>query len=224
MSKHEKSFIPDTIDPDLLRRTESAILDYMEKHEGKMPTQHEVNETVKTSFTRLGPAIRAVKTRLFATQTKLANMPEIPEDLRQAHEQMLKELWARTRELQNGEIVELRQAQAEKDRTYQREVADLEQVISLIEGAQKRECERADAVEAECKKLREQLEEVTAELAQARGRLAERDFILRMLPSSPAEESNSRKSTTRKGAPDESDTGDLFQLRPEQGSAEPSGE
>ncbi len=213
MSKHDKSIVAEPVDPDLLRRTEAAILDYMEKHEGKMPTQAQVNETVKTSFTRLGPAIRTVNARLVATQTKLANMPEIPDDLRQAHEQLLKDLWARTRELQNGEIVELRQVQAEKDRASKQAILELEEVIGIIEAALICETKRADAAEADCFELRRRLEEVTAEVTQANARLAERDFIMGMFTPKPTELADvdkTRKPTHRGREDSEFETGDLF--------------
>ncbi len=213
MSKHETSLIAEKVDPDLLRRTEAAILDFMDKNDGKMPTQQQVNGTVKTSYTRLGPAMRMVKARLDATQTKLANMPEIPDDLRQAHEQMLKELWARTRELQNGEIVELRQVQADKARGYQRDIAEAEEVIAIIEAAQKRETQRAAAAEAECAELRKRLDEVIADLTQANGRLAEREFIIEMIAqkqNDPAEAGKTGKSAPRYRADAEPETGHLF--------------
>lgn len=219
MSKHEPTFnIEPKIDPDLLRRTETAILAMMAENGGRMPTQQAINERVKTSFTRLGPAVHAVKTRLLATQTKLANMPEIPDDLRLAHEQMLKDLWARTRDLQNGEIVDLRLAQAAKDESHRQDMVERQEVVALIERSRDEETARADAAEAECAELREQLKTATAELAAATARLAERDAIFAMLtlrdcPEPGKNETSSGakqdKSARRPRKSDDPETGDL---------------
>lgn len=187
MSKHEKTFTAATeIDPDLLRRTEVAVLKFMAETDGKMPTQQQVNEVVRTSFTRLGPAFRAVKERLLATQTRLANMPEIPDDLRLAHEQILKDMWARTRELQNGEIVDLRRAQAAKDECHRHDTTEMQEIIAQIEAERDREMARAVAAEKEVADQRDQLDAALTELAAANARLAERDAIFAMLMSRAA--------------------------------------
>lgn len=215
MSKHEKTFNTEAeIDPDLLRRTETAILALMAENDGKIPKYDVINEKVKTSFTRLGPAVRAVKTRLLATQTKLANMPEIPEDLRLLHDQMLKDLWARTRDLQNGEIVDLRRAQAAKDESHREDMVESQEIIALVETDRDQERARADAAEAECAELREQLKTATTELAAANARLAERDEILAMLASQRNTEDEADDAKPRKGAQvpralDSPETGDL---------------
>lgn len=184
MSKHEPTFSTEpTIDPDLLRRTEAAILAYMAEHDGQMPTQQKVNETVRTSFSRLGPAFRSVKERLLATQTRLANMPEIPDELRIAHEQMLKDLWTRTRDLQNGEIVDLRRAQAAKDDSHRKDMTETQAIIALVEMERDGEAARAEAAETENATLREKLEGAVTELAAATARLSEREHILAILMS-----------------------------------------
>lgn len=214
MSKHEKSFNEDPIDPDLLRRTETAILAYMAENDGKMPTQQKVNETVRTSYNRLGPAWRSVRDRLLATQTRLANMPEIPEDLRLLHVQMLKDLWARTRDLQNGEIVDLRRAQAAKDESHREDMTESQTIIALVETDRDQEKLRADAAEAECTELREVLKTATMELAAANARLAERDAIFAMLALQRNTEVEADDAKPRKGAQtlpasDDPETGDL---------------
>lgn len=214
MSKHEKSFNEEPIDPDLLRRTETAILAYMAENDSKMPTQQKVNEIVRTSFSRLGPAFRAVKERLLATQTRLANMPEIPEDLRLAHEQMLKDLWARTRDLQNGEIVDLRRAQAAKDESHREDMTQSQTIIALVETDRDQERAKADAAEAECAELREQIKTATTELAAANARLAERDAIVAMFALQRNTEGEADDVKPRKGAQtprtsDGPETGDL---------------
>lgn len=182
MSKHEKAFTSrDEVDPDLLRRTEAAFLKFMAENDGKMPTQQQINESIRTSFTRLGPVFRMVKERLLAMQTKLANMPEVPEDLRLAHEQMLHNMWARTRELQNSEIVDLRRAQTAKDDSHRREVAEMQEIIAQIEAERDGQEVRANVAEKEAAALRERLDTAVTELATATARLAERDAIFALL-------------------------------------------
>lgn len=201
MSKHEKTFKNEAeIDPDLLRRTETAILALMAENDGKIPKYDVINERVKTSFTRLGPAVRAVKERLLATQTKLANMPDIPDDLRLAHDQMLKDLWTRTRDLQNGEIVDLRRAQAAKDESHREDMTQSQEIIALVEKNREQETTRADAAEAECAELREQLQTATRELAAANARLAERDAIVAMFALQRNTEGETDDAKPRKAA------------------------
>ncbi|MGK7653819.1 hypothetical protein ACSQ76_15800 [Roseovarius sp. B08] len=219
MSKHEKTFNPESvIDPDLLRRTEAAILALTAENNGKMPTQQAINERVKTSFTRLGPAVNAVKARLLATQTKLANMPEIPEDLRLAHEQMLKDLWARTRDLQNGEIVDLRRAQAAKDESHRQDMSEQQDIIAMLENDRDNQAARAEAAEAACAELHEQLKAATTDLAAAHARLAERDEIFAMLTSRESAEAHiadatvdaeTKKTSRRSRKTDDPETADL---------------
>ena len=199
MSKHDKTFATDAINPDLLRRTETAILDFMAHNEGTMPTQSQINEQVKTSYSRLGPAVRTVKARLLEAQTKLANTPDIPGDLLRMHHQMLKDLWARTRELQNGEIVDLRRAQAMKDDERHREMAESQQIIEMIEQEKDRQSARAEAAEADAVSLRELLQVARTELADAKSRLSEREAIFAMLaPRAGTEPNVSEVSTPMK--------------------------
>lgn len=220
MSKHDNTFTAATeIDPDLLRRTEAAVLKLMAENDGKMPTQQQVNEAVRTSFTRLGPAFRAVKDRLLATQTRLANMPEIPDDLRLAHEQMLKDMWARARDLQNGEIVDLRRAQAAKDESHRHDTAEMQEIIAQIEAERDLEAARANAAEKEAADHRNRLDVALTELAAATARLAERDAIFAMLvpraaPGAESDESGSgaaKPGKTSRRAPktEEPETFDL---------------
>ncbi|MDD9746055.1 MAG: DNA-binding protein [Parvibaculaceae bacterium] len=219
MSKHEKSFNPAAeIDPDLLRRTESAILALMAQNDGKMPTYNEINEKVQTSFTRLGPAARMVKSRLMAIETKLANMPEMPEELRLAHEQMLKDLWTRTRDLQNDEIVNLRRAQAAKDESHREEIREMQEVIETLEADRDTQAARAATAEAVCVELQARIEATTTDLAAAHARLAEREEIFVMLASRKSSEADkadfmgeaaAKKSSRRARKPDVPETGNL---------------
>lgn len=206
MSKHDSKLAPaNDNDADLLRRTEAAILAFMAKNDGKMPTQQIINESVGTSFTRLGPAVRQVKDRLLATQTQLANMPDIPDELRLANDQMLKDLWAKTRELQNGEIVDLRRAQIAKDDEYRRDRDETQGIIEMLEGRCNDETSRADAAETALEEMREELVETVKALATAGARLSERDSILELLgakAASPAGDEETKKPGARakKGA------------------------
>jgi hypothetical protein len=182
MTKHDPKLAPlNDIDADLLRRTETAILAFMAENDGQMPTQQKVNEAVGTSFNRLGPAVRTVKDRLMATQTQLANMPEIPDKLRLAHDQMLKDLWTKTRDLQNGEIVDLRRAQTAKDADYRRDRAETHEIITYLETRCDDETSRADVAEAALEEMRAEQVESAKSLATAQARLSERDSILEML-------------------------------------------
>ena len=214
MSKHEKSFNEDPIDPDLLRRTEVAILALMAENNGRIPKYDVINEKVKTSFTRLGPAVRAVKDRLLAVQTKLANMPDIPEDLRLLHDQMLKDLWTRTRDLQNGEIVDLRRAQTAKDESHREDMTQSQEIIALVERSRDQETARADAAEVELAEVRQKLETARLDLAAANARLAEREAIVAMLAAQrntgyEADNVKSRKGATAPRPSDGPETGDL---------------
>lgn len=219
MSKHENAFTPDRDpDPDMVRRTETAILALMAENEGRFPTLQAVNEKVRTSYTRLGPAVRVVKDRLLATQTKLANMPEIPEDLRLAHEQMLKDLWAKTRDLQNGEIVDLRRAQAAKDESHRQDMSEQQDIIAILEKDRDAQAARAEAAEALCAEFRERLEVAITDLAAAHARLAERDDIFAMLVSRQSAgtdvadssvDAEARKPSRRARKADAPETGNL---------------
>jgi hypothetical protein len=122
MTKHEPNLTADqTNDTDLERRVEAAILEHMARHDGAMPTINALNLSIKTSNSRLCPAARAVKMRLMAVQTKLASMQDIPDALTLAHEQVLKEMWAKAREYQNEEIVDLKRSQTARDAMHRDE-------------------------------------------------------------------------------------------------------
>jgi len=226
MSKHETTLAnAPEIDTDLLRRTETAVHKFMAENGGKMPTQHQVNEGVGTSFTRLGPAFRLVKERLLSTQTRLANMPEIPDDLRLAHQQMLKDMWARARELQNGEIVDLRRTQSAKDENHRNELAEMQEIVAHIEADRDREKARAIAAEELADDLRDRLDAALTELADANSRLSERDAIFAMLMPREAPDvvrdqpganaAKPDKTSRRAQKPDGPETPDLPMTTPE---------
>lgn len=182
MTRHDKIAAPTPErDEDLLRRTEAAFLAFLAENDGKMPTQQHINAIVRTSFTRLGPAFRAVKERLLATQTRLSAMPEIPDELRLAHDQMLKELWARAKTVQDGEISDLRRAQAARDERNQDDLRQLHEIVAQIEAERDETEGRAAAAEKVVAELHERLDTALTELVAATARLAEREAIVALL-------------------------------------------
>ncbi|TMM54111.1 hypothetical protein [Sulfitobacter sabulilitoris] len=220
MTKHEPNLTVDQpADPDLERRVEAAILEHMAQHDGAMPTINALNVTIKTSNSRLCPAVRAVKTRLMAVQTKLASMPDIPEALTLAHEQVLKEMWAKAREYQNEEIVDLKRSQTARDAMYREEVGEMQDVIVLVEAAEKNALVRAEQAEITLEATRKALEDTRAALMAAEARLAEQDKILALFAVKVAQEpsGDEPKTPTRKtkksgpttAKPDEPETFDL---------------
>jgi hypothetical protein len=105
MPKHNKTLtaVPPA-NADIERRVEQAIVSHMARNDGKMPTIAQLNVDIRTSNSKLCPAAKAVKARIMATQTKLAAMPDIPEELSLAHQHVLDQMWAKASEFQNEEI------------------------------------------------------------------------------------------------------------------------
>lgn len=231
MTKHDKTLAKtDEVEPNLLHKTHTAVLTFMAENEGQMPTVQQVRETVRVSFTQLCPAVRLVKDRLLATQTRLANMPEIPDDLRLAHEQQLKDMWGRTRELQNGEIIDLRRSQAAKDNEHRKDIEEAQTVIGIIEARCEQETKRADASAVENADLRDQLEAALTALAAANARLAERDAIFAMFAvHAPVRDGDEResgsprlgKSARRAPKVEDPETGDLPGISSPEASLDP---
>jgi ribosomal protein L17 len=220
MTKHEPNLSADqTADPDLERRVEAAILEHMAQHDGAMPTINALNVTIKTSNSRLCPVVRTVKARLMAVQTKLSSMPDIPEALTLAHEQALKEMWAKAREYQNEEIVDLKRSQAARDAMYRDEVGEMQDVIFVVETSEKAAHVRADTAEADLAATQKELEATRAALAAVKARLDEQDKILALFAArmAPEPSGDEPKAPTRKAKksgppaakPDEPETYDL---------------
>jgi hypothetical protein len=225
MTKHEPNLTADpAADSDLERRIEAAILEHMAQHDGAMPTINALNLTIKTSNSRLCPAVRAVKTRLMAVQTKLASMQDIPDALTLAHEQVLKEMWAKAREYQNEEIVDLKRSQTARDAMHRDEVSQMQDVIVMVEAAEKAAISRADATEANLAATQKAFEDTRAALVAAEARLAEQDKILalfaaKVTPEPPADEPKTSARKTKKSGPsaaklDEPETMDLPGVNP----------
>ena len=230
MSKHESQRGFDTaVDPDLLRRTREAIMALLAENDGKMPTLHTINSRVKTSFTRLGPAVREVKRELSTTETKLANMQAPPDALRAAFDRLALDTWGLARDLQNSELVELRQIQAAKEECHRAELAELQDIVALLEQERDRETERADLAEAACLEVQSKLEASATELAAAQARLAERQQILDLLTASQSKKAGdagvsvdtSNKSPSRQSQKrNVPETGDLLSSTPQNPEAD----
>lgn len=201
MTKHQPNLIIDqAADPDLERRVEAAILEHMAQHDGVMPTINTLNLTIKTSNSRLCPAVRAVKTRLMAVKTKLASMPDIPDALTLAHEQTLKEIWAKAREYQNEEIVDLKRSQSARDALHRDEVSEMQDVIGLVEASEKAAIARAETAEAALVQMQKALAETEAALTATEARLSEQDKILALFAAkmAPEQSADAPKASARK--------------------------
>ena len=191
MTKHDKAITADQpSDFDLERRVEAAILEHMAQHNGAMPTINALNVTIKTSNSRLCPAVRTVKTRLMAVQTKLSSMPDIPEVLTLAHKQSLKEMWAKAREYQNEEIVDLKRSQSARDAMYRDEVAEMQEVIVLVEASERAATAQAEAAVAALTATQKALDETQAAFAGAEARLSEQDKMLALFAARIAPEAS----------------------------------
>ncbi|MZR14327.1 hypothetical protein GQE99_15010 [Maritimibacter sp. DP07] len=182
MTKHDTQITPaKESDADFEARVESAILTLRAENDGKMPTNAQLNELVRTSFRKLCPVRRRVAERLLAVDTRLAQMPEIPEELRLANEEALKAMWAKTRELQNDEIVDLKRLMQARQEEHRTTTQDLEAIIAgledSLEEARAKASDDAKTIEA----LRAELEDVTGRLNDADARLAERENLMHML-------------------------------------------
>jgi hypothetical protein len=220
MSKHELNLTaaPST-DAELARSVERVIVAHLARNDCKMPTINQINAEVRTSNTRLCPIVQAVKARLMATQTKLASMPDIPEDLSLSHEQALKDIWAKAREFQNEEIVDLKRSKSAKDAMYREEVAEMQEVIEVIETAEKTAVLRAEVAEKVLAGSQTVLADTQAALIAVKAHCAEQERIFEVLalnrPSAATEEPTktptrkARKSGPTAAKPDEPETFDL---------------
>lgn len=216
MSKHDSNPF-DEVDPDLLHRTEKAILALMDKNGGKMPVYNQVNDIVRTSMTKLAPAMRLAKDKILAIETRLANMPDMPDELRLAHDQALKDIWAKARDYQQAEIADLKRGQEMKDARYRDEQVEAQMMIAEIEAKMIAATSRAESSEKLADERLEELSTALASLASAQARLDERDAILDMIRGSSSDASDeeieatksTRKKSSRVRKSDEPETGDL---------------
>jgi hypothetical protein len=220
MSKHELNLTaaPST-DAEFERSVERVMVANMAKNNGRMPSIQQINAEVRTSNSRLCPMVRVVKARLMATQTKLASMPDIPEELSAAQDQILKEMWAKARGFQNEEIVDLKRSQSAKDAMYREEVAEMQEVIEVIETAEKTAVLRAEIAEKVLVDAQTALADTQAALIAVKARCAEQERIFEVLalnlPSAATEEPTktptrkTKKSNPTAAKPDEPETFDL---------------
>lgn len=199
MTKHERDFKAlSEADQEMDNRVEEAVRRHMAEHDGKMPTQAKLNETIRTSFGRLGPSYRRVREKMESVATRLANMPEVPAELRTASEYALEEMWRMTRAIQNEEIMELRRSQEAKDARHQFDLDDLEGVVSGLEAENERLSDlvaERDAVVAEQQRVIEALQQEVKDLA---ARQSEREAILALLASSTQEKKPSPKKRSQR--------------------------
>ena len=170
-------------DEEYAKRIEDAFLTHMAENDGDMPTVETVRKWAPSSNSRLCPAVRAVRSRLMAVQTKLNAMPDIPQELSLAHEQALKEVWARAREYQSAEISDLKRGQAAKDDLHRIEIDEMQKVVEIVEESEKATQHALEVVEASLLQVSEELVETAQKLAATHARLEERDAILEMLAS-----------------------------------------
>lgn len=93
MSKHDPKLAANAeTTADFEARVEAAFTEFIDKNNGKMPTNSQLNELVGTTMSRLCPLTRRLKEEHTARETKLSTMSEVPEELRAAHDRLLTDL------------------------------------------------------------------------------------------------------------------------------------
>ncbi len=87
MSKHEKKITPAReTEAEFEARVETALLTLRSENGGKTPTNEELNAIVRTSITRRYPERREIVDCLQTLDTRLGQLPEIPEEPRLVNE------------------------------------------------------------------------------------------------------------------------------------------
>ncbi|MCB1356093.1 MAG: hypothetical protein KDK53_06195 [Maritimibacter sp.] len=182
MSKHEtKITLARETEAEFEARVESDLLKLRNSNGGRMPTNEELNTLVRTSMSRLCPVRRKIVDRLLTLDTKLAHMPEIPEELRLANDEALKAMWAKTRDLQNEEIVDIKRVMRARDEENRRSIEDLEGIIARLESERDEAREQAEESAELVAELQVELAETKAGLSNADARLAERDEMMKLM-------------------------------------------
>ncbi|WP_102227143.1 DNA-binding protein [Acidimangrovimonas sediminis] len=181
MPKDEKNTPWNEKELKLDRRVEAMILAYQEAHDGAFPTQEEVKDELGGSFRELNPSVKRVRARLLTTQSLLATMPEMPDQLRQTGDQFMKEIWMVAREKADADLRDVRQAQAAKDEDHRRQLLETEEALFQIEEKLEAAVVRAEAGEERIKKLEAELAERTRELDALKARLEERSELFALL-------------------------------------------
>lgn len=182
MSKPETKITPTReTEAEFEARVESDLLKLRHANGGRMPTNEELNTLVRTSMSRLCPVRRKIVDRQLALDTKLAHMPEIPEELRLANDEALKAMWAKTRDLQTEEIVDLKRGMRARDEENRRSIEDLESIITRLERERDEAREQAEETAALVAELTEDLAETRAGRSSAEARLAERDEMMKLM-------------------------------------------
>lgn len=164
------------------QKVERAVVQFMEQNNSQLPSVETVRTLVGGGSNReLCPLVRDVKQKLMALQTKLATMPEIPEELTFSHAQALKDMWAKTREYQVAEIMDLKRAQQARDAMHAEEINELYDIIAKLEADWDVAVARAETAESQLDAARGAVDAMTEALSLAEARLAERDKIMSML-------------------------------------------
>lgn len=186
---------------ELFQKVERFFVQYMEQNNDRMPSVAKVRDGIGGGSNRdLCPVVREVRHKLESLQTRLGAMSRIPEDLVRAHEQMLKEIWAKTCELQTVEIADLKRAQQARDALHDQEIQELYAIISTLELEGEVLLARAEAAEARLRADAQTLHAMTEALATAQARLAEREEIMAMLAAAkPAAQEPATRKAGRAG-------------------------
>lgn len=182
MAKHQK-ITTSSGEPsqELIRRVEKACLAFRAENPGERYRRADLNKVIKTSFGPLGRAARIVAERLDASEAKLAAMPRMPEDLRLAQEQFLKDLWIRARELGSAEADALRLAARKSEERHRVEMAEAHEIIDELEAERDEARTRAAAVEGTLAECQAETGRLVGELARAEAKLDERTLLMTLL-------------------------------------------
>ena len=212
MSKHEPIAVPPEKSssarppsPELIERVRQVYLPFRAKNPGQRYPRKALNAIIRTSYGPLCAAAAIVEAELDAVETRLAAMPEMPEDLRLAQEQFLKELWVRTRELGATEAAAARRLAEEAEQRRAVETAEAHDLMGMLESERDDALQRAEGAEKALDEAREEVARLSSEMALAQARLEERDAILAMLSgaTAPGAAKASRKAEGAKSRPAE---------------------
>ncbi|MBV7380583.1 DNA-binding protein [Maritimibacter dapengensis] len=212
MSKHDPKLAKSAeTKAEFEKRVEDAFLDFVKKNQGKMPTNTKLNEKVGTSMSRLTPLTRMLKEKHSARETKLSAMTAVPDEIREAYDRLLEDLWMKTRDMQNAELVDMKKTLETLRQEHRVEIDDFESIVSDLEAkldGANRQVSEADSKIAELDDL---VADLTAKLADAEARLSERQAFFDELKASlisvtPGPKAPSKKGSSKKTQDEEPET------------------
>lgn len=180
---------------DLIRRVEAAYLAYRAEHPGKRFRRADLNAVIKTSYGPLCEAANIVEDRLDATETRLAALPEMPEELRLVQEQFLKDLWVRTREIGATEATALRRIADEREARRLADAREAQELMCMLEAERDAAQAEAQASQEAHATLLEEYRRLREEHVIAEARLADREALMEMLHERTA---RAKPQSTRK--------------------------